>query len=559
MMDSRHSKASTRRRLAAALAGTAVIALAMTGCTGDGDSSRTNADGRIPMLNFGGFGGGSNPKENYNPYLATALGVGAYLYEPLMMLNEYSCEYEPWLATGMEWTDPSTLVHTLRDGVKFSDGTPLTADDVVFTYEMLKKYPALDARGAWTALDSVAAVDDHTVTFTFDGPGASSLLAVNSVLIVPKHLWSSVSDPTTFTNTEPVGTGPMVIDTFTPTTLTLERNPGYWQADEIQVEKIRFNNSDQGQVDQLKLARGDFDQNAMYIPDIEKSYVAKNPEHNKYWFPSGSPISLYMNLEKAPFDDQAFREAIAQAIDKKSIVDDAQQGYVAAASQTSLVLPNAEDWLPSSIPDDGYISYDVAAAKATLDEAGYALDASGARLGTDGKPLNLSIQIPGGWNDWIQAAKIVQKNFQALGITVDMQNPTPEVQGQNRLTGQYDLTFGVRGGSCDMYRNFMEPLASSETAPTGEVARTNEIRWRDAETDRLIEQLRQQSDPAEQKETVGQLATIVYEQKPFIPLWYGASWFEYTTSRAVGWPSADDPYAKPSNMPIILTHLRPAE
>ncbi|AAT89964.1 ABC transporter substrate-binding protein [Leifsonia xyli subsp. xyli] len=558
-MDKHHPTARARKRLTAALAGTAVIALALSGCASDADSGAASADGRIPLLNFGGFGGGSNPKANYNPYLATALSVGNYLYEPLMMLNEYSCDYEPWLATKMEWTTPSTLVYTLRDGVTFSDGKPFTADDVVFTFEMLKKYPALDTRGAWQSLTSVAKTGDGQVTFSFDGSGASSLVAVNAVMIVPKNLWSTVEDPTTFTNTKPVGTGPMLVGSFSPTKLVLDRNPDYWQASKIRVDKIQFNNSDQGQVDQLKLARGDYDMNAMYIPDIEKSYVSKDREHNKYWFPSGSPISLYMNLDKAPFDDSEFRNAITQAMDKKKIVEDAQQGYVSAASQTSLVLPNAKDWLPTGIPDEGYISYDVEAAKAGLDKAGYKLDGSGKRLGADGKPLSFSIQIPGGWNDWIQAGKIVQKNFQALGISVDMQNPTPEVQGQNRLTGQYDLTFGVRGGSCDMYRNFLEPLASSETAPTGETAKTNEVRWRDGETDRLIDRLRQESDPAEQKKTVGELATIMYEKKPYIPLWYGASWFEYSTKRAVGWPSAEDPYAKPSNMPIILTHLRPAQ
>lgn len=558
-MDRRRPTAPRRKALTALLAGAAVVALAMTGCSGAGDTGSASADGRIPVLNFGGFGGGSNPKENYNPYLATALSVGNYLYEPLMMLDEYSCDYKPWLATGMDWKDPSTLVYTLRDGVKFSDGKPFTADDVVFTFDMLKKYPALDTRGAWAALKSVEKTGDDQVTFHFDGSGASSLIAINAVLIVPEHLWSKVADPTTYTNEKPVGTGPMLVGSFSPTRLVLKRNPDYWQADKIRVDKIQFNNSDQGQVEQLKLARGDYDMNAMYIPDIDKSYVAKDPAHNKYWFPSGSPISLYMNLEKKPFDDLAFRDAVAKAIDKDSIVKDAEQGYVTAASQTSLVLPNAKDWLPSSIPDDGYISFDASAAKAELDKAGYKLDSSGKRLGKDGKPLGFSIQIPAGWNDWIQAGKIIQKNLQALGITVDMQNPTPEVQGQNRLTGQYDLTFGVRGGSCDMYRNFLEPLASSETAPIGQAATTNEVRWRDAETDQLIDRLRQEADPAAQKKTVGELATIMYEQKPYIPLWYGASWFEYSTKRAVGWPSEKDPYAKPGNMPIILTHLEPAK
>jgi peptide/nickel transport system substrate-binding protein len=557
-MERRH-KGSTRNRIMRALGGAAVVALALAGCAGSNGSAAVGTDGRIAMLNFGGFGGGSNPKQNYNPYVPTAHSVGQYLYEPLQMSNEFTCKYEPWLATKLEWTDDKTLVYTLRDGVKFTDGKPFTADDVVFTYEMLKKFPALDTTGAWNSLSSIEKTGDDKVTMHFSGAGSTGLDAVSRVLIVPKHIWEKVKDPTTFTNPKPVGTGAMTVESFSPTKLVMKRNADYWQADKIRIDRIQFNNSDQGQVEQLKLARGDFDMNALYIPDIEKSYVSKDPKHNKYWFPAGSPISLYLNLTKKPFDDLAFRDAIAGAIDKDKIVEDAQQGYVDVASQTTLVLPNAKDWLPSDIPNGGYVDYDADAAKAALTKAGYKLDGSGKRLGKDGQPLTFSMQIPGGWNDWIQAGKVIQKNFEALGIGLDMQNPTPEVLDQNRKTGQYDVTFGVRGGSCDQYRNFNEPLNSAQSAPIGEAASTNEVRWNDQKTDDLLAQLKTQTDLAAQKETVGDLAKVMYDEKPYIPMWYGASWFEYSTKRAVGWPSEANPYAKPSNMLIILTHLTPAK
>lgn len=554
------TRSSRRSRALTFLGSAAIAALALSGCAAGGEANTASADGRIPILNFGGFGGGTNPKEIYNPYLPTSLSVGSYLYDTLMATNDYTCVDEPMLATAYEWVDEKTLVYTLRDGVTFSDGEKLTADDVVFSFQLILKHKALDQRGLGELLTSAEKTGERQVTLHFAESGISMLSAANALPIVPEHVWSKVADPTTYTNAKPVTDGSMTIESFSPTRLTLKANPDYWNAENIRVDRIRFTNSDSGQVEQLKLSRGDYDMNALYPgPDVQKTYVDKDPEHNKYWFPSASPISLYLNLGKKPFDDLAFRNAVATAIDRDAIAKDAQQGYVQKASQTSLVLPNAQDWLPTGIPNEGYIAYDATAAKAALEAAGYTLNADGKRLDKSGTPMQFTLQIPGGWSDWIQAGKLIQKNLAALGITVDMQNPQPEAVDQNRKTGEYDLVFGVRGGTCDMYRNFVEPLASDRTAPVGQPADTNEVRWSDQKTDSLLAELKTATDSTEQKALVGELSTIMYEQKPYLPLWYGANWFEYNTKNAVGWPSAENPYAKPANMAIILTHLKPAK
>lgn len=551
----RSSRSLSRRALAGAVLATALV---IAGCGPAAQTGGVDEEGRVEVLTFGDFGGGSNPKENYNPFLeGQNLAAFGYIYEPLMLINEYSCDPEPWLATEYAWTDPQTLTFTLREGVTWNDGEPFTAEDVAFTFAMIRDNPALDTQGVWRYLSDVRADDERTVTFAFSSPGASAFTLVNAVRIVPEHIWADVADPVSFVNADdPVGTGPYMLDAFNPQRLTIARNPDYWNADAIKVNKIQFVKSDTGQVEQLKLARGDYDQNAAYIPDIEKAYVAKDPEHHHYWFPAGSPISLFMNTEKKPFDDAAFRAAIAQAIDKEEIVQNAQQGYVDVASQTGLVLPNNEEWLPDDLSDGGYVTFDADAAGAALDAAGYPLEGD-RRVGPDGTPLEFTFKVPGGWNDWVQAAKVVQSNLEDIGIGIDLQTPTPEVTEQDRRTGEYDFVFGVRGGSCNMFRNFQEPLASDQTAPTGEEAATNEIRWRDAETDALIEQLRVAVDESAQKEAVAGLARIMVDEVPYIPLWYGANWFQYTTRQVEGWPSEEDPYAKPANMLLILTRLEP--
>ncbi len=113
---------------------------------------------------------------------------------------------------------------------------------------------------------------------------------INGVVIVPEHIWSKVDDPTTFTNSEdPVGTGPMKVKAFNPRELIIERNPDYWQADDVKVQEIQFHKADAGgQIEQLKLSRGEYDHQGLFIPDIEKSYVSRDPEHNHYWYAPGA-------------------------------------------------------------------------------------------------------------------------------------------------------------------------------------------------------------------------------------------------------------------------------
>ncbi|MEV0796905.1 ABC transporter substrate-binding protein [Kribbella sp. NPDC050281] len=552
----------TRRvRLKTLIAAVASVSLLLAGCTGtEGQTTASSGDGMVDFLNYGDFGGGAAPKPNYNPYLETTkLSAADYIYEPLMYVEGYSCKALPWLATSFQWTDPQTLVYTVRDGVKWNDGKPFSAADVAFTFNMIKKYPALDLRGVWTYLSTVKA-DGTKVTMSFKKPAASVFTLVSDVRIVPEHVWSKVADPTTFTNaTAPVGTGPMKVKSFNPRQLVVERNPDYWQADKIKVKELRFNKADAGgQVEQLKLSRGEYDTNAMFVQDIKKAYVDRDPKNHHYWYAPGGVISVYMNLTETPFNDVAFRKALTTAFNHQQVIDRAQLGYVTQASQSGLVVPGQKDWLPQGLADDGRIKYDPAAADKALTDAGYAKDSKGHRLGKDGKPISFSFKVPGSYVDWVAAADILIKNLTALGFNVTKDTPTPEAHDQERATGNYDMMFGVHGGGCNMYANFSDPLNSARTAPIGKKADSNEIRWQDPKTDELLGQLETSPDEGTQKQAVAGLVDIMMNQVPMIPIWYGAKWFQYDTKKAEGWPNEQDPYADGGNGLVVLTHLVPS-
>ena len=229
------------------------------------------------------------------------------------------------------------------------------------------------------------------------------------------------------------------------------------------------------------------------------------------------------------------------------------------ASQTSVVVPGQSAWLDPEIPDEGVLPYDVDRASTMLTEAGYPLDSSGRRLGTDGQPLSFTLITPQGWSDWTSAATVITESLGELGIDATIETPVYETLEQDRSTGNFQLALGTRGGTCSMFTNFDEPLGSANTAPIGERALTNEVRWEDPETDALLARLATTVDAEDQKPIIHELENIMMDEAPFITLWYGGRWFEYSTRHATGWPSAETPYAGPSDNLLIYTSLVPAD
>ncbi len=509
----------------------------------------------IDNLNLGSFGGGSNPQINFNPYSPNALAGGANMFESLYIINDYSCEEVPWLAESYEWRDEQTLVFTVREGVTWHDGEAFGPDDVAFTFNLLGEYPALDTSGTRTYLESVTA-EGNEVIFVFSEVAIPEFFRMAEVKIVPEHLWSAVEDPLSFVNETPVGTGPFVYDNFNGEQLTAVRYPDYWQADLIRVEQLTWRKAGEGQTDQLRLAEGEYDWNSMYVPNVEQVYVAQDPENNHYWYAQGASIGLGMNLTQAPFNDPAFRQGIAWAIDRDKVIQNAQLGYVTQASQTGLKLPGQSDWLNTEIENEGYLGLDLDRARQILTDAGYTWDGD-TMLGADGNPIEFRFMVPAGYADWIQASQIVQESLQELGITVNLETPEASIHDQDRLAGNFDTFFQVHGGGCNMWANYFDNFHSTMTAPVGENAITNFIRYENPDYDALCDQLRVSGDPDEQLSIVQQLQEIFYNDMPVVDIWYGAHWFQYRTEKAEGWPNADDPYAQQTDPLLVLTNLVP--
>src|SRR5580704_19101019 len=208
---------SHARSVAVCICAAALMATAASACSSNNAAGTSGSTGSGGTLTIQGDTGNPSLVEYFNPFTPSTELHGAFLiYEPLEIPSPVNGAYTPFLATGYKFTNSTTLVYTIRPGVKWSDGTAFTPADVVFTFNMLKKYPALDTTGIWAQISGVSA-SGNDVTFTFKAPDVPFAGTIAQVPIVPEHIWSKISDPTKYADTNPVGTGPFMLSSFAPT------------------------------------------------------------------------------------------------------------------------------------------------------------------------------------------------------------------------------------------------------------------------------------------------------------------------------------------------------
>ncbi len=339
----------------------AIASLTLSACSSGGaDTGASSQGGALTMA--------PSPKgpwvENFNPLVSgnTSLpGAQGMIYETLLYFNRLDGSIHPWLASDYHWaSDGTSVTFTLRPGVMWSDGTPLTSDDVVYTLKLAKRYPALDLNSLWKTIRSVSNPDPRTVVVTFTHPASPMLWYIaGQTYIVPKHIWQSVGDPTMVVNDHPVGTGPFVLKSFNAQLYVLARNPHYWQPGKPYIAELRYPAYTSNATADLMLSEGAIDWTGLFTPKIDQTFVQLDPAHNHYWFPPTSVVMLYLNTAKAPFNQVAVRQAISSAIDRQQISQTAEDGYEPVANPTGLVLPIEQQYMDAQYAHDAY-SVDIA-------------------------------------------------------------------------------------------------------------------------------------------------------------------------------------------------------
>lgn len=545
---------SARRRVGA------VVLLGTLGLVGCGSSTADSAaEGpplTIPREDMGNF------TRNFNPFSPNSAPMThEAIYESLLIYNPAAGDTVPWLAESWEASeDGLTLTFHLREGVTWSDGEPLSAEDVVTSVELQK-----ELLGGFEYLDSATADDESTVSFHLDRPFSPALHQLGQMNIVPAHIWSEHDDPGEDLNEEPVGTGPYTeVVSFQSQSFELGPNPEYWQPEKQRIPGIRMLAFAGNDGANLAAISGDVDWAPQYMPDIETTFVAQDPEHRHYWFPpTGAQINWQLNTAQEPFDDPQVRKALSMAIDREHIVEVGMAGYAIPADCTGLV-GTYEMWQDPALVDDcEWTEHDPDAAEDLLDELGFTAGADGARSTPDGDPFTFDISVGSTSSDWLSVANIISQNLADIGIRASVDSPDWASVVAAYESGDFDTGIVWSANEPSPYQYFRTLMSPETVTDIGDQTFENYHRFGDDRADALLDDLAAASEPEEQHELVGELQALYDETAPVIPLFPGPEWGAYTTENFVGWPDEDDPYATLSTRSpttvLVLTSLEPVE
>jgi len=451
---------------------------------------------RLPS---GGYWGHPSPFGfNRGPgYMRTSL-----VFDTLVW-RDASGETIPWLAT--DWTlseDGLTWTFTLRDGVRWQDGRPLTADDVVFSIDYYQAHPGTSWFMAQiNEIESATAVDENQVAVKLARPFAPFLqTTAESMFIFPQHIWQEVTDPQSFT--EPaafIGSGAYKLVEFSQEegTYLFESNPDFFLGLPY-VRRIEFVPTSDNL---LALSNGDidaFDQfggvtDEMLAPFRQAPFAIK--EASGEW-----GMFLYFNLEQeTPLQDVRLRQAIAYAVDRQAMVDRVLFGFGDPGNPGFLPPAN-----PFYNPDVSQYPYDLDQARALLQTAGY-----------DGTPIRLAYSP-----DWIMASarvvEILSAGLSAVGIPLEKVVLDQATIDASASEGSYELLitgFGGLGADPDqLRRNF----AGSSQARGFSRA----VGYSNAAFDALAEAQVGMSDQRERRTAVDEMQVILSQDLPALALYY---------------------------------------
>lgn len=554
---------------------------------------------RAETLIFDNDSGRSADPELWSQYVPggqRSQGFHAAILEPLFILNYQTGEIEPWLGTEMttnETFDVWTLM--LREGIEWSDGEAMNADDVVFTMNMLlENQELIGAAGLAAFLDSAEKIDDLTVQFNLHTPNPRfqldnfSVRIYGGINIVPEHIWAE-QDPLTFKFYDPeqgwpVGTGPYTLNSVSPTEFTYLRNEDWWGAKTGWKElpapkKLVWNWGGPEETRAQMMADDQLDALMDITLGALQALQAQNPnvitwfdEPPYAWVPDPCSRTLMVNHTVEPWGDPEMRWALNYIIDRDQIVDISYEG-------TTL---KSRHYFPAYPPLDAFIDAAEAAGawnteqlwETNVEKAHEIFEAKGYTLNDNGYwekddlELGLEIVTHEAFIEKQRIAQVLVEQFQAAGVNAVNRNEAGGTWDENRRFGEFEAHMNWH--MCDSVN---EPWASMDNAnvrwlmPVGERASDkNEMRWSGEKAEAygaIVDEMGSLplGDPRVEELFI-QAEGIFFEELPVIPVTQAKKIIPFNTTYWTGWPTFENDYIHPptwwQHTHAIIHNLEPA-
>ncbi|WP_197379884.1 ABC transporter substrate-binding protein [Mycolicibacterium mengxianglii] len=429
------------------------------------------------------------------------------IYDTLVEPDE-NLEMQPALAQSWQVSpDQLTWTFRLRPGVKFHDGSPLTADDVVFSYRRIID-EELSNVDKFSAVTDVGAPDPATVVIRLDRPTPNLLTNLGGfkgMAVVSRRNVESGQIAT-----HPVGTGPFAFaGQKSGDSITLTASTEYW-AGPPRVPGVTFRFISEPSTALSALQAGEVDwtdsvptQRVSQLEGDESLHLAVTPS-NDYWY-------LALNQARPPWNDVRVRQAIAYGIDREAIVQATSYG---TAALNQLAIPEGNPWFT---PYDTY-SYDINKAKSLLEEA-------------HAQPRDLDMLVTSEYPETVTAAQIIADNLAPLGITVNIRTVDFATWLDEQNNGNFDMLMLGWLGNIDPDDFYYAQHHSGGTS--------NAQKFSDPEVDRLLDAGRVETDRAARAEDYAKAATRIADGVSYIYL-YNPSVIQAWTTALSGYEARRD-------------------
>ncbi len=557
----------------AACAGTPAATSTATGGTATAEKKGVGNNGQVGKGRAGTAGDTMfiaghqwGPPANFNPLAPTAAWPATgnnnqYIYETALRWNILTGEIMPGLAASHKVDGTNTITLTMQDGAAWSDGTPLTAKDVAYTFNLGKRNDALQVN-SFLAYASIAATDDKTVTVTIDQKTKNVgevLRQLCEQYVFPQHVFEKIADDKLMTEQmdTPIGSGPFPLSKADQTQVVMKRNDSYWGKtfygglptfSQI-IHPIFKSNEDAS----LKLQSGEIDAAQIFSPQLWKMWEGGKPVGTflkaKPYFVPGSMPMLLINTTKKGLGNPAVRKAIASAIDYASIADTAMSGY-SGEVKASLILPSGAEskfFNEADATANGW-KFDAAAAEKLLTDAGATKGSDGIyTLGGD-RLGPYKLITPTGWTDWNATCEIVAKNLKAIGIDCSTNFPQQAETTQAIQGGTFDLACWYVAGvnASSPWARFRDIMSQSQMKPIGKTTFANYGRWENTEVEAMLTEASQAVDDTAKKAAYDKLDALYRKEVPSCPLMYRPDEFYiYNATNFFNWADENNAYAPP--------------
>lgn len=481
-----------------------ISALALAGCAGSPPQSQSNtaASGDIASSTGGTLRVGRmsavtalDPATQITANNAFAIDK---VFESLVSFDADG-SIIPWLASEYTISDDGlTYTFTLRDGVKFSDGSDLRAEDVVFSLDRHKNLGDESPLPLAGPIDSISAQDNATVTITLTSAYTPliSELANFSNGIYPANFGGKTEEEF-FQN--PIATGPFVVDQWDPNgDISFIRNENYWQEGKPYVDSLVYKLVPDDTQLQQQLVAGQLDV-IDHVPYANVSELESNPAVQVLTNKSWKIEQVFFNTQNGYFADEHVRRAVAHAIDREGMVNAVTFGTATVAN--SLIPPTIE----YSANDEGYaLDFDLDSAKAELAKSAYP------------NGFNATLSIKSGNAALAQEAQIVQQSLAELGITVEIES-LEAATFSSKVYGDYNYDFMINSGQSDSADP--DGLVSFQADPEG-FSKSYWTFYTNDEVTKLLHEGRSTADGEQRQKIYFDIQKIMAEQVPYIPLYY---------------------------------------